>query len=70
MVRMLLQDNKKPFSRIDPCGICGRNTMANEVLHKTCENWIHGRCAKIKRVTSGSTIYYKGDKWTYDILQV
>ena len=36
----------------DPCGICGRETMANAVLCKSCGNWIHGRCAKTKRVTN------------------
>ena len=25
--------------------------MANSMLFTKCENWIHGRCAKIKRVT-------------------
>ena len=26
------------------CGICGRKTMADAVLCKSCGNWIHGRC--------------------------
>ena len=31
----------------------GRKKMANAALYKSCENWIHGSCAKIKRVTNG-----------------
>ena len=38
-------------SKIDPCGVCGRIT-ANLVLSTKCGNWVHGRCAKIKRVTT------------------
>ena len=36
----------------DPYGVCGRKTMVNAVLCKSCGNWIHGRCAKIERVTN------------------
>ena len=35
-------------SKIDSCGVCGRRVMANSVLCTKCENWVHGRCAKIK----------------------
>ena len=38
-------------SKIDPCGICGKRVMANSVLCVKCRKWIHGRCAKVKRVT-------------------
>ena len=38
-------------SKIDPCEVCGRRVMANSVLCTKCENWVHGRCTKIKRVT-------------------
>ena len=38
-------------SKVDPCGICGKQVMANSVLCVKCEIWIHGRCAKVKRVT-------------------
>ena len=41
-------------SKIDPCGVCGRRVMANSVLCTKCENWLHGRWAKIKRVTTRS----------------
>ena len=51
MVSKIGQISIKPSSMKDPCGICGRKTMANAVLCKSCGNWIHGRCAKIERVT-------------------
>ena len=38
-------------SKVDPCGICGKRVMANSVLCVKCGKWIHGKCAKIKRVT-------------------
>ena len=38
-------------SKIDPCGVCERRVMANSVLCIKCGNWLHGRCAKIKKVT-------------------
>ena len=40
----------KASNKKDPCGICGRKTMLNAVLCKSCGNCIHGGCAKIKRV--------------------
>ena len=39
-------------SKVDPCGICGKRVMANSVLCVKCGKWIHGRCPKVKRVTS------------------
>ena len=39
------------LSKVDPCGICGKEVMANSVLHVKCRKWIHGRFAKVKRVT-------------------
>ena len=38
-------------SKIDPCGICRKRVMANSVLCVDYGKWIHGRCAKVKRVT-------------------
>ena len=37
------------MSKVDPCGICGKEVMANSVLCVKCRKWIHGRCAKVKR---------------------
>ena len=59
MVSMIGQISMKPSSRKDPCGICGRKTMANAVLCKSCGNWVHGRCAKINRVTKRLAIDFK-----------
>ena len=36
MVRKIGQVTIKPFSKKDPCGICGRKTMLNAVLCKFC----------------------------------
>ena len=41
-----------PSSKKDKCGICGRKTMTKAELYKSCEKWIHGRCAKNKRATN------------------
>ena len=38
-------------SKTDPCGVCGRRIIANSVLCTKCGNWVHGKCAKIKRAT-------------------
>ena len=32
--------------------------MTKSVLRTKCENWVHGRCAKIKRVTTRLTLHY------------
>ena len=38
-------------SKVDPCGLCGRRVMTNSVFCAKCGKWIHGRCAKMKRMT-------------------
>ena len=38
-------------SKIDPCGMCGKRVKANSLQCEKCRKWIHGRCAKIRRVT-------------------
>ena len=45
-------DGEVSVSKVDPCGICGKRVMANSMLCVKCEKWIHGRCARVKRVTS------------------
>ena len=42
MMSNIGQVTVKPSSKKDPCGICGRKTMLNAVLCKSCGNWIHG----------------------------
>ena len=37
-------------SKIDPCGVCSKRVMSNSLQCLKCCKWIHGRCAKIKRV--------------------
>ena len=39
-------------SKVDPCAKCGKRVMANSVMCTKCCKWVHGRCAKMKRVTS------------------
>ena len=38
-------------------------TMFNAALCNSCGNWIHGRCAKIKRVTNRLAIDFKCRKY-------
>ena len=52
MVREIGQVTVKPSSKKDPCGIRDRKTMISAVLCKSCGNWKHGRCARIKIVTN------------------
>ena len=39
-------------SKVDPCSKCCKRVMANSMLCTKCGKWLHGRCAKMKRVTS------------------
>ena len=39
-------------SKAVPCVTCSKRLMANSVLCPKCGKWVHGRCAKMKRVTS------------------
>ena len=59
MVNKIGQVTVKPSSKKDQCGICGIKTMLNAVLCKSCGKLIHGRCAKIERVTNRLAIYIK-----------
>ena len=38
--------------------VCGRRVMADSVLCIKCGNWVHGKCAKIKRATAGLAMYF------------
>ena len=44
-------ENEVIQSIIDPCGICGIRVTVNSVLCTKCDQWIHGRCYKLKKVT-------------------
>ena len=39
-------------SKVDSCAKYGKRVMTNLVMCTKCGKWVHGRCAKIKRVTS------------------
>ena len=39
-------------SEVDPCAKYGKRVMATLVMCAKCCKWVHGRCAKMKRVTS------------------
>ena len=39
-------------SKVDLWAKCGKRVMANSVMCTKCGKWVHGRCAKMKRVTS------------------
>ena len=39
-------------SNIDPCGVCGRRVMTNLVSCRKSGNWVHYKCAKIRKVTA------------------
>ena len=45
-------------SKIDPCGVCGRRVMVNSGLCTKCGNWVHGKCAKIKRATAKLAMHF------------
>ena len=44
-------EDEVSVNKVDPCGICGKQVMANSVLCVKCRKWFHGRCTKVKRVT-------------------
>ena len=39
------------WAKIDPCGVCGKRAKVNCVRCKTCKDWVHARCARVKRVS-------------------
>ena len=39
-------------SKVDPCAKCGKRVMANFLICTKSGKWVHGRCTKMKRVTS------------------
>ena len=39
-------------SKVDPCAKCDKSVMTNSVMCTKCGKWVHGRCAKMKRVAS------------------
>ena len=45
-------------SRTDLCGICGKRITVNSVLCTKCNQWIHGRCSKLKKVTPNAARFF------------
>ena len=39
-------------SKVDSCAKCGNRVVANSAMSTKCGKWVHGRCAKMKRVNS------------------
>ena len=59
MVSMIWQINIKTSCMKDPLI---RKTVADAALCKSCGNWLHGRCAKIKKVTDRLAIDFNSSK--------
>ena len=59
MVSKVGQISIIPSNKKDPCGICDEITMVNAALYTSRGNWIHGICAKIKRVINTLAIDFK-----------
>ena len=51
-------ENEVIWSRIDPCGICGKRMTVNSVLCKKCDQWIHERCFILKKVTQSAARFF------------
>ena len=51
-------EEKIAWSRIGPCGICGKRVGSNPVCCTQCTKWIHGRCTKMKKVTCSSARHF------------
>ena len=45
-------------SKVDPCVVCSLRVNANSVLCVQYGKWIHGRCARVKRVTQMFSRYF------------
>ena len=52
------------LSKIDLCGICGKSVGSNAVCCAHCMKWIHGRCTKMKKVTSSSARHFVCRRYT------
>ena len=46
------------WSRIHPCGLCGKMVIVNSVLCTKCDQWIHGRGFKLKKVTPSAATFF------------
>ena len=39
-------------SKVDPCTKCSNRVMENLMVCTNCGKWVHGSCAKMKKVTT------------------
>ena len=51
MVRRGITKDGLSKSNVDPCWFCCLMVKVNSVLCLQCGRWIHGGCARVKRVT-------------------
>ena len=49
-VMVCVSEGKVMQSRIDLCEICGKRVTVNSVLCRKCDQWIHRRCSKLKKI--------------------
>ena len=62
-----VSEGKVISSRIDPFGICDKIVTVNSVLCMKCDQWIHKRFIKLKKVTPSVARFFvccKSDKVT------
>ena len=52
MVSFCITHNGLSKSNFDPCRVCILKVTDNSVLCMQCGKWIHGRCARVKRLTT------------------
>ena len=59
ITKVMVSGSEEVFkSKIDLCGVCGRRVMANSVLFTKSGNEVHGRCAKMKEVTTRLAMHF------------
>ena len=49
-------------SKVDPCAKHGQRVIIHSVLCTKCGKWVHGRCAKMKRVASTLSQYEERER--------
>ena len=73
MMCVCMSEGKVTWSRIDQCGIRGKRVTVNSVLCTKYDQWIHGRCYKLKKVTPNAAKFFvciKCDKETNVVREV
>ena len=71
-VMVCVSEDEVIQSRIDPYRICGKRVIVNSGLCTKCDQWIHVRCSKLKKVTPrcSKIVCGKCDKATNGVRQV